>query len=151
VDRYIAPYLGWPAPVIGPAGAGGDIPPQFQRVDLPDDEYDLTLLQQAGSLVLGHAIYCAHVDTTGRVVEWVRARPMEQELLGTDSDYSQFGLPTIPDGKSSPARVYTTLQLARDAAAELEQVLPHMLFLPARAPDGTKLSMWVAVTPAVFR
>jgi len=151
VDRHLGPYLGWPAPVISPVGAGDVVPPQFQGVNVPKGNYDLTLLRRAGSIVSGHALFCVRVDTQGAVSEWTRARGIEPDLLRTDGEYSQYGLPTHPDSVAAMAGVYTTVQLAREAASEIEKILPYLLFLPARAPDGTKLSMWVTVTPAIFR
>jgi hypothetical protein len=151
VDRDKGPYRGWPAPVISPVGGSGVVPPLFQSVDLTPADYNRALLLQAGAIVSGHAIYCARVDTLGRVAEWVEARPVEEELLRTDAEYAGYGRPPDADSLLGTLRSYSSSELARLAGVELERILPHMVFTPARAADGRPLEMWVAVTPAIFR
>ncbi len=150
VDRALAPYRGWPAPVVAPVCAAYVIPPQLMGVWSDTMDYNRALLDRASQLVLGLPIYNAHVDTAGRVVEWFRARDAEAELLATDFEYLSWASRT--SGENGAALGPLSLpDLARISGDELERVIPHLRFSPARDTRGHRVDLWVTLTPSLFR
>jgi hypothetical protein len=150
VDRALEPYRGWPAPVVAPVGSAYAIPPQVEGLWSDTMLYNQALLNRASELVLGLPLYNARVDTTGHVVEWFRARPAEDELLATDWEYLSWA--THLSTESGPSMDAMSLsELARLAGDELERLLPHLRFRPARDARGHRIAMWVTLSPSLFR
>ena len=150
VDRALQPYRGWPAPVVAPVGAAPFIPPLFTSIDLDSTLYDRALLSRAAELVLGLPIYNAHVDTTGHVVSWIKARDVESDKLATDWEYLSWGTDFL-QRESASLGVMSLAELARLSADELESILPHLRYSPGRDATGRKVDMWITVTPALLR
>lgn len=150
VDRAAVPYRGWPAPVVAPAGALPVIPPQVVGLASDTIVYNERLLRRASELVLGLPIYNALVDTSGHVVEWFRARAFEEELLATDWEYLSWAS-HLPAESGEPLGDISLTDLARLSGDELERLLPHLQFAPARNSRGERIAMWVTLTPALFR
>lgn len=150
VDRALEPYRGWPAPVVAPVGAAFVIPPLVMGLWSDTMQYDRPLLARASQLVLGLPIYSARVDTSGRVVEWFRARDAEPELLAADFEYLSWA--TRPTAESEASLGMISLpDLARLSGDELERLLPYLRFAPARDMRGRPIAWWVTLTPSLFR
>jgi hypothetical protein len=150
IDRSIVSYRGWPAPVVLPVAATFMIPPQFRRVATDSAGYDAGILQRATELIFGHAIFGARVDTNGSVAEWFRVRPADPEALATDWEYLSY-VTRLSERSGVSLASISLPELARIAATEMEKIMSHLRFSPARDERGHKIDAWIAVTPAIFR
>lgn len=153
VDLATEPYLGWPAPVITSVGAQIEHPPLFQSVDTTDQSFDFDMIRLAGNIVYGQATFTLLVDTAGQVQDWLRSRPVDLDALAMDAEYSEYKFPgsVFGDTTSNTDDFYTMPDLAAVAAADMENVIPYLKFLPGRDRDGHLHNIWITITPAILR
>jgi hypothetical protein len=151
VDRAKSSYRGWPAPVVAPVVNSGVIPPQFREVSSFSGSFNRDLLRLASSLVQGHALFCARIDTSGAVAEWFKARNVDEGAIRTDFEYLSYTSALLGEAPPEELRSMNFTDRARLSAEELESIMPYLLFAPARNAAGDKIDMWVLVTPAIFR
>jgi hypothetical protein len=151
VDLTQSPYRGWASPHVVPVINTGEIEPQFMGLLHTADMFSTDLLELASGLVQGHALFCARIDTTGIVAEWFKARDVNVEALKTDYEYLLYTSSRMNEPVPAALVGMNYIDQARLSAQDLQKVLPHLLFSPARDIKGNRVEKWVLVTPAIFR
>lgn len=151
VERTQVSYRGWPSPSVVPVLTRGQIAPQFIRVDSPPDRFDSDLMKLSSSLVQGHALFYARIDTSGAVAEWFRARGVNKKTVKTDFEYLLYVSSRMNEPVSEEFAQLNYVDRARLSAQDLERIMPYLIYSPARDILGQRIEMWVLVTPAIFR
>ena len=151
VERAVTSYRGWPSPTVVPVITQGQITPQFVRVASLPKSFDLDLLKLSSSIVQGHALFYARIDTSGGVAEWFRARGVHKESVRTDFEYLLYTSSRMNEAVPKEYAGLTYIDRARLSAQDLENIMPYLIFSPARDILGNRIEMWMLITPAIFR